>query len=105
MVLCGHSAGTHTRGVWGPPCNHSRPREYSLQMRCIVCVLVTSAAFAQTESASAVMAKAAAAVERNLLQEKHWNWTTVENRRMVAADGHVLEELPSVTVESVIRAD
>jgi hypothetical protein len=40
------------------------------------------------------MAKAAAAVEGNLLQENHWNWTTLENRRMVAADGQVIEELP-----------
>jgi len=74
-------------------------------MRCLLLILVTSAAFAQTETASAVMAKAAAAVERNLLQEKHWNWTTVEERKVLAADGRLLESLPSVTVESVIRSD
>ena len=51
------------------------------------------------------MAKAATAYERNLLQEKHWNWSTTESRVVIGRDGRALDRLPEVVVESVIRSD
>ncbi|HEY1340532.1 MAG TPA: hypothetical protein VGF59_23630 [Bryobacteraceae bacterium] len=74
-------------------------------MRGLLFLLTASLAWAQKETAAGLMAKAAAAFEANQLQEKHWNWTTTERREVVGKDGRVLESLPAVTVESVIRAD
>ena len=71
----------------------------------IIPLLLAAAANAQADTAAGVMAKAAAAYESNLLQEKHWNWTTTENRVVMGRDGRVLNRLPDVVVESVIRSD
>jgi hypothetical protein len=71
----------------------------------LIPLLLAVAAHAQVETAESLMAKAAAAYERNLLQEKHWNWTTAESRVVVGRDGRVLDRLPDVVVESVIRSD
>jgi hypothetical protein len=65
----------------------------------------TWSAAAQKETPAALLAKAAAAFERNFNQEKHWSWTTTEHRAVSGRDGQVLQPLPSVTVESVIRSD
>jgi hypothetical protein len=71
----------------------------------LIPLLLAAAAHAQVETGAGLMAKAAAAYERNLLQEKHWNWTTTESRTVVGRDGRVLDRLPEVVVESVIRGD
>jgi hypothetical protein len=74
-------------------------------MRSIVFLLAAAIAHAEGDTAVGLMAKAAAAYERNLRQEKHWNWYTTENRVVAGGDGRVLNRLPDVVVESVIRND
>jgi hypothetical protein len=60
---------------------------------------------AQHLSASDLLARARDAFEHNRRHQDHWNWTTTENRMVVDRAGHTVQNLPSVTVESVIRQD
>jgi hypothetical protein len=73
--------------------------------RAVCLFAVTWTATAQKETPAALLAKAAAAFERNLSQEKHWSWTTTEHRIVSGRDGQVVQQLPTVIVESVIRSD
>jgi hypothetical protein len=57
------------------------------------------------QDAPALLAKAIAAFERNQQQEIHWNWNADETRTLLGKGGAVLQKLPDVTVESVIRND
>lgn len=60
---------------------------------------------APQQDAPALLAKAIAAFERNQQQEIHWNWNADETRTLLGKGGAVLQKLPDVTVESVIRND
>jgi hypothetical protein len=62
-------------------------------------------AAAPAPGAASLLAKASAAYEQNILQEKHWNWTSTEIYRVTLKGGDIVARLPSVTIESVIRSD
>src|SRR5579871_1584049 len=51
------------------------------------------------------LAKAHTAFVENQSRQRYWNWTTVSERNVVNKEDKVLEKLPSVTIESPIRAD
>lgn len=53
----------------------------------------------------ALLAKSAAAFQKNLASQKHWNWTIAETRELTDKAGKVVHRFPSVTSESVIRSD
>ncbi len=75
--------------------------------RCLPIAGLLAAAMpaaAQTPAAD-LLAKAHAAFEQNRLQESHWNWTTTQNHSLLDGNGREVRQLPSVTVESVIRQD
>jgi hypothetical protein len=57
------------------------------------------------DSAQAVLARSLSAFQHNQDQQKHWNWTAIENRILIDKSGQVLQSFPSVTAESVIRSD
>ena len=59
----------------------------------------------QADDAAALLAKAAAAFRHNQENEKHWNWNITETRTLVNKAGSPVQKFPSVTSESVIRAD
>ena len=67
--------------------------------------LVAAFPAAAQESAATLLAKAAAAFEKNQKNEKHWNWSIVETRQLLNKSGETLQTFPSVTSESVIRSD
>ncbi len=52
-----------------------------------------------------LLAKAHKAFVENSARARFWTWTVVTTRSIAGKDGKVLEELPSVTVESPIRSD
>jgi hypothetical protein len=60
---------------------------------------------ALAQDATTLLAKAAAAFEKNQQNEKHWNWNIVETRQLLNKSGVVLQSFPSVTSESVIRTN
>ena len=57
------------------------------------------------DSPADLLAKASAAFARNRLQEIHWNWVSTEKRVITDHAGKVVQPLPDVTIESIIRAD
>ena len=69
--------------------------------------LFLAAAFpaAAQDDATALLAKAVAAFEKNQQNEKHWNWSIVETRQLLNKSGEILQRFPSVTSESVIRSN
>ena len=52
--------------------------------------------------APALLAKATAAFQHNLENEKHWNWTITEARELTDKAGHAVQTFPAVRSESVI---
>src|ERR1035438_8616863 len=60
---------------------------------------------AAQDDATALLAKAVAAFEKNQQNEKQWNWNIVEKRRLLNKSGETVESFPSVTSESVILSD
>src|SRR5664279_1161000 len=60
---------------------------------------------AAQDDATALLAKAVAAFEKNQQNEKQWNWNIVEKRRLLNRSGETLQSFPSVTSESVIRSN
>jgi hypothetical protein len=68
-------------------------------------LLAAIPAIGQVPSAADLLAKAQSAFDRNLAQEKHWNWTTTQIHTVLDGSGRELLRLPDVTVESVIRQD
>lgn len=71
--------------------------------RLLVSAVFLSAAAGQ--DAGGLLAKAHTAFIENSAHARYWNWTVVSTRTVIGKDGKVLEELPSVTVESPIRSD
>jgi len=52
-----------------------------------------------------LLSKASAAFDANLARERHWNWTAQEKRELATRSGDIVQSLPSVTAESVIRTN
>jgi hypothetical protein len=50
-----------------------------------------------------LLSKASAAFDANVARERHWNWTVLEKRELATRSGDVVQKLPSVTAESVLR--
>jgi hypothetical protein len=71
--------------------------------RFVFALLAASVAHA-ADDAAGLLAKARAAYIENRERERFWNWTTTTNRSVVQR-GRLVDELPSVTVESPIRSD
>ncbi|HTS65494.1 MAG TPA: hypothetical protein VMH28_25910 [Candidatus Acidoferrales bacterium] len=71
----------------------------------VICILAALAAPAADTDAPAILAKAVAAFERNLANEKFWNWTSTETRIITDRSGKNLQKLPAVRSESVILGD
>ena len=40
-----------------------------------------------------------------MARERHWNWTAQEKRELATRSGDIMQSLPSVTAESVLRGD
>src|SRR5579871_3977202 len=74
-------------------------------LRAACLLLIVRPVAAQRLSAVDLLAKAREAFQRNIEHQDHWNWTTTENRVVVDRTGHAVQNLPWVTVESVIRKD
>ena len=73
--------------------------------RAACLLLIVRPVAAQRLSAADLLARAREAFEHNREHQDHWNWTTTEDRVVVDRSGHTAQNLPSVTVESVIRKD
>jgi hypothetical protein len=73
--------------------------------RLILCLLAALPACAADVEAPALLAKAVAAFQRNLENEKHWNWTISETRYLADKSGKQVETFPVVHSESVILGD
>src|SRR4051812_44620604 len=69
-----------------------------------IVILFASAGFA-ADDAHALLAKARAAYLENRDHARFWNWTSATTRTIFDKDDIVLQQLPSVTVESPIRSD
>lgn len=52
-----------------------------------------------------LLSKASAAYDANTARERHWNWTARETRELATHSGDIVQSLPSVTAESVLRGD
>lgn len=79
-------------------------------MKLIASILLVSAAVSAQDAsnikdAAALLARARAAFVENQKRDRYWNWTTVENRWILDKGGKVIEQIPSVTVDSPIRSD
>jgi hypothetical protein len=70
-----------------------------------VCLVFLPIAAAADSDASALLAKARSAFIENRAHERHWTWTTTTTRSIIDKHDNVLEQIPSVTVESPIRSD
>jgi hypothetical protein len=57
------------------------------------------------QEASGLLAKAREEMLRNREQQKHWIWTTATEHYVINKSGDVVERLPSVKTESLIRPD
>ena len=68
----------------------------------LLCLPAVLPARAAGDDASALLAKAVAAFERNLEHEKQWNWTITETRYLADKPGKTVETFPTVHSESVI---
>jgi hypothetical protein len=77
-----------------------------LTKACLVLALtsVLSAAVVDPDALS-LLSKASAAYDANLTRERHWNWTAQEKRELATRGGDIVQSLPSVTAESVLRGD
>jgi hypothetical protein len=65
---------------------------------------VLSAA-APDQDALNLISKASAAYDANMVRERHWNWTAQEKRELATRAGDIVQSLPSVTAESVLRGN
>lgn len=74
-------------------------------MRLAAVFLALFSAIASAEDAAAILAKSRAAFIQNHERERFWNWTTLYERSVVDKNDALIEKLPSVTIESPIRAD
>src|SRR5580658_5362659 len=79
-------------------------------MRSIASVLLVAATMSAQDASNirdpvTLLAKARTAFVENQGRERYWNWTTVENRSILDKSGKVIEEIPSVTIDSPIRSD
>ena len=68
-------------------------------------ILLAAAAPVIADDAAPALAKAVAAFQKNLANQKHWNWTIDETRELLDRRGDVIRQFPSVSSESVIRSD
>ena len=66
---------------------------------------ILPAAAPPDQEALGLLAKVSAAYDANLAKESHWNWTAQEKRQLATRSGGIVQALPSVTAESVIRGD
>ena len=73
--------------------------------RLMLCLLAALPACAADVEAPALLAKAVAAFQHNLENEKHWNWTISETRYLADKSGKSVETFPAVHSESVIQGD
>jgi hypothetical protein len=75
-----------------------------LKKACLFLAISTvlSAAVPDQEALS-LLSKASAAFDANMARETHWNWTVQEKRELATRSGDIVQSLPSVTAESVIR--
>src|SRR5579871_1140183 len=73
-------------------------------MRSLTFVAIFSTV-ATAQDAAALLAKAREAFTANREQQRYWIWTSTTTRSMLDKLGNVIETIPSVTVESPIRAD
>src|SRR5438046_501984 len=61
--------------------------------------------YAADSEATTILAKSVAAFQHNLEAEKHWNWTSTENREITDGGGKTAQKMPVVKSESVILGD
>ena len=64
---------------------------------------VLLAAAPPDQDALNLLSKASAAFDANIARESHWNWTAQEKRELATRSGDIVQNLPSVTAESVLR--
>ena len=74
-------------------------------VRGLVGVLAVLSLRAADTEAAALLAKSVEAFQRNLANEKHWNWSSSEKRQIMDRSGVVLQTMPEVRSESIIMTD
>jgi hypothetical protein len=70
--------------------------------RCLVCLLAVLPLRAADTDAIDLLTKSVAAFQQNWQNEKNWNWTTSEVRRLTDRSGKPVQTLPQVRSESVM---
>ena len=75
------------------------------QSRVVLLACFLAAAFPALaqDDATALLAKAVTAFEKNRQNEKHWNWSILETRQLLNKTGAIIQSFP--TSESIIRSD
>jgi hypothetical protein len=73
--------------------------------RLALALLAALPAMAQNPTAADLLLKAQSAFEQNQERELHWNWNTSEDYTVLNSAHNLIQRLPSVTAESVIRID
>jgi hypothetical protein len=73
-------------------------RRLGLSLLCIAALRLCAAG----DDAPELLAKAEAAFQHNLANEKHWNWTITETRELQDKFGRTVQTFPVVRSESVI---
>jgi hypothetical protein len=56
-----------------------------------------------TQEAENLITRTRAAFSKNQTSEEHWNWVSVERRKLAEKSGEIRQSFPSVTAESVIQ--
>ena len=76
-----------------------------IRRACFAAALMTAllAPPSPADEAASLLAKAYDAMQANLARQDHWNWSVHETRRLVDKSGGVVQNFPSVDIESVIR--
>ena len=77
----------------------------TLRLGLLALVLCAALPAATQDDATALLAKAVTAFQKNQQNEKHWNWNIAETRQLLNRSGKTIQGFPSVTSESVIRSD
>lgn len=78
-----------------------------MKKACLILAIpfILPAAPPPDQEALGLLAKASSAYDANVARERHWNWTAKEKRELATRAGDIVQSLPTVTAESVIRSN
>jgi hypothetical protein len=75
------------------------------RQRMLLIALSVMASHVSGADPAALLAKVADAFDRNAERERYWTWTSKEIWQIADRTGKVLQQFPSVTIESAIKRD